>query len=94
MTNPNIPTPGGIESMPSGGVMATGEQGVGTFRMLTLRRGLKYEIDHPGMRMTRFPIVPALQRMGITTARSKRKAYADLERQMVEAGFEPLPLTK
>lgn len=87
-----IQAPGGdIQQMPSGGTMFIGEQAVSTFQMVTIRRSLKFEIER-GMKMTRIPIVPTLKRMGVTTARTKVKAYDDLNRLMVEAGYEDLPL--
>lgn len=88
-----IQAPGNITPTEDGGYIAEGKAAVDTVRYMTIRRSLKFEIE-TGMRMTRIPIVPALQRMGVTTARSKRKAYADLDRLMVEAGYESLPLTK
>jgi hypothetical protein len=72
-------------------VVAQGEAQVSAVRWMTIRRALKFEIER-GTKMTRIPIVPMLQREGITTKRTKKAAYADLNRAMVEAGFEDLPL--
>lgn len=89
-----IQAPGGdIQQMPSGGTMFVGEQAVATFRMVTMRKSLKFEIEK-GMNMSRIRIVPVLQNMGVTTKRTKRAAYADLNRLMVEAGYEDLPLSQ
>lgn len=87
-----IQAPGGdISQSAGGGMMFVGQQAVATVQMITIRRSLKFEIER-GMKMTRIPIVPTLQRMGVTTARTKVKAYDDLNRLMVEAGYEDLPL--
>lgn len=70
----------------------TGAQ-IPAYRLLMLRRALKLEVE-TGMKMWRgVSIVAVLQNDGITTARSKRKAFADLDALVVELGIgEPVTL--
>lgn len=67
-------------------IVLTGEQ-IPAYRLLMLRRALKLEIE-TGMKMWRgVSIIKVLQADGITTARSKDKAYADLDALIVELGI-------
>jgi hypothetical protein len=63
-----------------------------SLRWMTIRRGLKLEIE-TGMKMTRGRNMLAIvQGAGITTKRTKRGAYEDLDRWMVAQGFDSVPL--
>lgn len=75
------------------GTMITGPD-IEVFRWLTIRRGLKLEIE-TGMKLTRgrSPLA-IIQAAGITTKRTKRGAYADLDAAIVAAGGESVPLRK
>jgi len=74
-----------------GGTMITGED-VSRFRWVTVRRGLKLEIE-TGMKLSRNANpLRIVQNAGITTKRTKRAAYADLDRWMVAQGFDSVPL--
>jgi len=75
------------------GMLITGEH-IEVYRWLAIRRMLKLEIE-TGMVMSRgrSPLA-AVKAAGITTARTKRKAYADLDAAMVAAGAESVPLRK
>lgn len=69
----------------STGIVLTGEQ-IPAYRLLMLRRALKLEIE-TGMKMWRgVSIVKVLTADGITVARSKRAAYADLDAYVVRLG--------
>jgi hypothetical protein len=73
------------------GTMVTGPD-VMTFRWMTVRRGLKLEIE-TGMKLTRGAnVLRIVQDAGITTKRTKRGAYADLDAWMVAQGFDSVPL--
>jgi hypothetical protein len=68
------------------GVTLTGSQ-IDAYRLLMIRRALKLEIE-TGMKMWRgVSIVSVLQRDGITTAKRKDKAYADLDALIVSLGI-------
>jgi hypothetical protein len=68
------------------GFTLTGAQ-IPAYRLLMLRRALKLEIE-TGMKMWRsVSIVKVLQADGITAARSKRAAFADLDALVVSLGI-------
>jgi hypothetical protein len=68
------------------GFTLTGDQ-IPAYRLLMLRRALKLEIE-TSMKMWRgVSIVKVLQADGITAARSKRAAYADLDAHIVDLGI-------
>ena len=70
----------------STGFTLTGEQ-IPAYRLLMIRRALKLEIE-TGMKMWRgVSIVKVLTADGITVARSKRAAYADLDAYIVRLGI-------
>jgi len=67
-------------------VVLTGDQ-IPAYRLLMLRRALKLEIE-TGMKMWRGVSIPqVLQADGITTAKRKDKAYADLDALIVALGI-------
>jgi len=73
------------------GTMVTGPD-IERFRWMTVRRGLKLEIE-TGMKLSRNAnVLRVVQQAGITTKRTKRGAYADLDAWMVEQGFDSVPL--
>jgi hypothetical protein len=75
-----------VENMPGGGTMVTGAEDIAMVRLLAIRSGLGLEI-RTGMKMSRgYSPLAILQREGITTARSKRKAWADLDAYIVAHG--------
>lgn len=53
-------------------------------QLVTLRLGLKFEIQHPGMKMTRQPLVPIAQRL-TGCARSKKGAWTAVNALIIEA---------
>lgn len=53
-------------------------------QLVTLRLGLKFEIAHPGMKMTRQPLVPIAQRL-TGCARSKKAAWTATNGLIVDA---------
>lgn len=74
-------TPGGVE-------LTKGE----AVRLVTLRHSLRFEVE-TGMRMTRFALVPIVQQYGITTKRTKKGAYLDLDAFCTKVlGFDPMPI--
>jgi len=87
----SITAPGGIEVSENGTVAATTRQGVDTYRWLSIRRAFKLEIE-ANIKMMRGSVLAYLREQGITTARTKREAYNDLNAAMVEAGFDSVPL--
>jgi hypothetical protein len=75
------------------GTVVTGEHVI-SLRWMTIRRGLKLEIE-TGMKLTRGRSTLAMvQAAGVTTKRTKRGAYADLDAWMVAQGFDSVPLRK
>lgn len=92
--------PGGIESMPGGGIAATGRQGVETFRMIALRSGLSLEIK-TGMKLSRGAsasqvITEQILRPAGLVAEGKRPnkttVYRLFNDLMVQHGYESKPL--
>ena len=70
----------------TGTITLTGAQ-IPAYRLLMLRRALKLEIE-TGMKMWRgVSIVNVLRNEGITEAKRKDKAYADLDALVVELGI-------
>lgn len=81
-----------IEQMPGGGTMITGAKDIAFVRLLSIRSGLGLEI-RTGMKMSRsYSPLSILQREGITNKRTKRGAYADLDKHIVSLGGESKPL--
>lgn len=72
------------------GTMITGSD-IATFQLMRLRRAFKLEIE-TGMTLSQGSTLAYLKRMGITTARTKRAAYVDLEAYCAVNGLTPLPL--
>ncbi len=84
------PSPAGITA-DGGGVVASGEAATRFVQLITLRRALKSEIE-TGMTMFRGSILTKLQQLGITSKRTKRGAYADLDKYIVACGGDSVPL--
>lgn len=84
--------PGGITVSEQGTIAATGAQGVETFRMIALRSALRLQA-RTGMKMSRgISAITVAQQMGLTTKRTAKGAFADVNAAMVEAGYEPMSL--
>ena len=83
--------PGGITSH-AGGITASGEQGVNTYRLVAMRSALSLEIK-TGMKMSRglSPMKVAKAECGSKKG-TKEGVYADLNAYMVALGFEDKPL--
>lgn len=84
-----------IETSPSGGMMITGED-VNTFRLLTIRRGLKLQAE-TGMKMSRISAIAAAQHDGLTTKRTAKGAYLDVDAFCISIGMDsagPLNIRK
>jgi hypothetical protein len=74
----------GISQTSTGAIVAEGPEGVALYRLLTIRRGLKLEIE-TGMKLSRgISTLAILQREGITAKRTKKGALADLEAYLAE----------
>jgi hypothetical protein len=54
-------------------------------QLVTLRLGLKFEIEHPGMKMTRRPLVPIAQR--ITGCKRSKKAAWEAVNDIIVRGY-------
>ena len=63
----------GFTKTEGGGFIIDTPEAIDMFRLLTLRRGLKFEID-TGMRMTRVPLFPVAKQYGFE-GRTKKQAY-------------------
>ena len=67
-------------------------EGIAMFQLLQLRSALKLEI-RTGMKLSnRGSVLATAQRRGLTTKRTKRGAYADIDAAVVAAGGESVPL--
>ena len=83
----------GIEVTESG-TLVTGEA-ITVYDLLAFRGALSLEIRVPGMRMRNgFSIVKQAIKRGYVTpgTRSKRRAYAEIDAQIVALGLPSLPL--
>ena len=70
----------------SEGVMITGAENIAMVRLLAIRSGLGLEI-RTGMKMSRgYSPLAILQREGITTKKTKRGAWKDLDAHIVANG--------
>jgi hypothetical protein len=70
----------------SEGVMITGAENIAMVRLLAIRSGLGLEI-RTGMKMSRgYSPLAILQREGITTKKTKRGAWKDLDAYIVANG--------
>jgi len=70
----------------AGGTMITGAEHIAMARLLAIRSGLGLEI-RTGMKMSnRYSPLAILQNEGITTKRTKRGAWADLDKYIVAHG--------
>lgn len=56
------------------------------FRLISLRRGLKFQAE-TGMQLTRIPLLPVARQYGVTK-RTYAGAYKELNDMMVSAGFQ------
>jgi len=83
--------PGGIEVTESGSIMATGEQGVNTYRLIALRSALSFEA-RTGMKMSRQSVMKAAKAECGSKKNTKAGVYADLDAYMVALGFDGKPL--
>lgn len=72
------------------GTTITGDD-VDLYRIMTIRRGLKFEIK-TGMKMTRFSMLAAANDIMGTSHRTKRKAFEDLNARMVALGLDNVDL--
>lgn len=87
-----VQPPSGIEVLDSGTIVASGPEGVATYRLVALRSALRLQA-RTGMKMSRgFSAITTAQQMGLTKARTARKAFEDVNRAMVEAGFTSMSL--
>ena len=66
-------------------------EGIAMYRLLSFRSMLSIEIK-TGMRHSKGSVLAAAQRQGLTTKRTKRGAYADIDALIVAAGMESRPL--
>lgn len=71
-----------VEVHPSGAVSFIGEDGVGLFRLLTLRSALKLQAT-TGMKASRISAVACAKRLGYQ-GRTAKALLADLERKHPE----------
>lgn len=78
--------PGGITVTESGSIMASGEQGVNTYRLIALRSALGFEAK-TGMKMTRQSVMKAAKAECGSKKNTKKGVYADLDAYMVNLGF-------
>jgi hypothetical protein len=85
--------PGGITVSESGSIMATGEQGVNTYRMVALRSMLSLEIK-TGMKMSRggSPMKVCKELCG-SKKNTKKGVYLDFDAYLVSLGFDSKPLS-
>jgi hypothetical protein len=74
-----------IETTASG-TMITGAD-VNTYRLLTIRRGLKMQAE-TGMKLSRVSCLAAAKADGLTKARTARAAYADVDAFCVSVGID------
>jgi hypothetical protein len=84
-----VPPAGTVTTTPGGGAFFDGPEAVGAFRLIMLRTSLKFEAEHPGMKMTRVSMLKVAKQYGINKG-TKKGAYNELNRLMVEAGFPDL----
>lgn len=69
-----------------GAIVITGAEQIAMARLLAIRSGLGLEI-RTGLKMSsRYSPLAILQAEGITSARTKRKAWADLDRYIMAHG--------
>lgn len=80
------PPAGSVTTTPGGGAFFDGPEAVNAFRLISLRSALKFEAK-TGMKMSRAALLPICKQYGITKG-TKKGAYNELNRLMVEAGFD------
>ncbi len=68
-----------IEAHEGGGFSITGPEDIGFFRLLTMRAGLRMEVKHPGIRMSRGPTCYTIARREFGFRGNKAKVLAQLE---------------
>jgi hypothetical protein len=66
-------------------------EGIHMWRMLSFRSALSLEIK-TGMKFSRGSVLAAAQAQGLTTKRTKKGAYADIDAIIVSLGGESKPL--
>lgn len=79
-------------SEPGTEYVITGPDDTRIYQLLVTRRALKLEIE-TGMVLSRGSLVKLLQTRGITKARTRRAAYADLDSFIVSLGGISAPLS-
>ena len=67
---------------------AVGPVAVDLFRLIVIENALKFEVEHPGMRMSRVPVLRAANEVLGTSYRSKKKALEHLQSVMAAARGE------
>ncbi len=65
----------GIEVHPDGGISITGKDSVNLFRLLTLKSGMEFEVNCPGMKLTRGPSCFTRVKREYGFKGNKRKVY-------------------